>query len=113
MLHDGGCAEPMACLRGVSGDFQNLAERTQRFPGDSSRIIRAAVGYHHNPERLMPTAVAVGGKETGNASGDYPGVIADGYDDADCLDFGCWTDWSDGACGAEVLRHGARIANRK
>jgi hypothetical protein len=87
MLQDCSRADLMRNLPGMGADFQRLTERAKRLSRYLGCVIRTGVGDYHDPQRVVPAGMAVGGKYAGNALRDCPGLIVRRYDNPDCLDF--------------------------
>ncbi len=89
MPHHGGRTELICGLGGMGADFQHLAERAQFAARGLGGFIAARIGDDHDPQGVAPAAVAVGGKNAGNAFSDGRGVVAREDDDPDRLDLRC------------------------
>jgi len=87
VFDDGACANSMSCLQGACRDFQHFAKSADGVSSHLGGGVRTRVSNHDDPQRVAPTAAAIGREDTQNALGDGLAPIPRRYDNPNRLDF--------------------------
>ena len=112
VFHEQGGPDSMRGLPGPCGDFQHLAEGAECLAGDLGGVIRASIGDHHDPERIVPARMAVGRKQAVDALADRGCRVASRYDNPYGFDLRTRSGSGERvACWSRASRHGSK--NRK